>query len=227
MKKIAVVLSFLLLHSLAFCQSATKAISLASNSSVYIYATDSSGELIPIGTGWFYNNTTIVTAKHVVTDYEKSTETKEVPWKKITIITAKNETLTAVNTALSSKYDVAKITIKKPKKTYIPLKMASQESIKGDLVCGVGYDIDYDSHAFIGWNTGTRQDGFTRGQRFSITNADINPGHSGSAVLNVKGEVVGIAIGIDNRVSPEGDPVRGVSFFIPLTELKTALKNIK
>lgn len=51
------------------------------------------------------------------------------------------------------------------------------------------------------------------------TSAAINPGNSGGALLNVKGELIGI-----NSSKVGGDAVEGVGFAIPISEVKDILK---
>lgn len=53
------------------------------------------------------------------------------------------------------------------------------------------------------------------------TNATINPGNSGGALLNMKGEVVGI-----NQAKASGTSVEGMGYAIPITKAEPILKNL-
>ena len=53
------------------------------------------------------------------------------------------------------------------------------------------------------------------------TNAAINPGNSGGALLNSKGEVIGI-----NAAKYSSSSVEGMGFAIPVSSVKDVIENL-
>ena len=59
------------------------------------------------------------------------------------------------------------------------------------------------------------------GATFIQTDAAINPGNSGGALLNIKGEVIGIN---SNKIG--GDAVEGMGYAIPISAAKPIIENL-
>jgi len=57
------------------------------------------------------------------------------------------------------------------------------------------------------------------------TDAPINPGNSGGPLVNLRGELIGINVAVFNR-TPEGEPVQGIGFAIPIRLVEEALADI-
>lgn len=208
-----------------------KALTMADRSSVIIYVKTSKNPMYHrAGTGWFWrSHDVIVTAKHVVEEDVDTKTQKKISNISFMVETADGETAeTGMTPKKAQGYDVAILMLDHAsfKKHYPLLKFAKKDIELGDIICGVGYDLDYNHHAFVGYMTGYRQDEFTDLSRWGICSAVINPGHSGSAALNEKGELVGMMIAHDARFYRGGYPVVGSSFYVPLQELKNALHQL-
>ncbi len=67
---------------------------------------------------------------------------------------------------------------------------------------------------------GSGEDG-TNGASFIQTDAAINPGNSGGALLNIKGEVIGI-----NSSKIGGNAIEGMGYAIPISAAKPIIENL-
>jgi serine protease DegQ len=108
--------------------------------------------------------------------------------------------------------DVAVIRIPAENLTALPLADSSQLRI-GDFVVAIGNPFGVGQTATSGIVSGLNRTGL-RGlgiQNFIQTDASINPGNSGGALVNLRGELVGINSAI---YSPSGGNV-GIGFAIP------------
>jgi len=108
--------------------------------------------------------------------------------------------------------DVAVIQIPAEKLTALPLADSNQLRV-GDFVVALGNPFGVGQTATSGIVSGLNRTGL-RGlgiQNFIQTDASINPGNSGGALVNLKGELVGINSAI---YSPSGGNV-GIGFAIP------------
>lgn len=92
---------------------------------------------------------------------------------------------------------------------------SSGEMKPGELVIAIGNALGYGQSVTVGYVSALERevtvDGVTR--KLLQTDAAINPGNSGGALLNSKGEVIGI-----NSVKYSSEEVEGIGFAIPVDD---------
>lgn len=96
----------------------------------------------------------------------------------------------------------------------------------GDLLVAIGNPLDAQAFAWTvtdGIVSGLGRTVETDGQSFTLiqTNAAINAGNSGGALLNGKGELVGI-----NSMKISGSSVEGMGFAIPINDAKPIIEQL-
>ena len=93
----------------------------------------------------------------------------------------------------------------------------------GDMVIAVGNALGYGNSVTVGFVSAIRGDfQTTYGEREMIqTDAAINPGNSGGALVNIKGEVIGI-----NSAKYTATSVEGMGFAIPITQAMPILEEL-
>lgn len=131
---------------------------------------------------------------------------------------ADGRTFKAEVMGLDEETDLAVIKIEADKLAAIALAPADQLRV-GDFVVAVGNPFGLGQTVTSGivsalGRSGVRGLGF---QRFIQTDASINPGNSGGALINLRGELVGINTAI---YSPSGGNV-GIGFAIPVNIVKS------
>ena len=153
------------------------------------------GEFSPAGTGWLYKDGNhIATAAHVVSD-TKDNKLVVSYSVKVTFTDGEEEN---ADTVLSKFTDIAILTIK-AKKERKPLVLADKNPELCDFLIGSGHALGKSTITiFVGIVSGESEnfgyDGFPYLVDAMQTNAIICPGHSGSAALNNKGEVIGLIV---------------------------------
>lgn len=131
--------------------------------------------------------------------------------------------------------DVAKdIAVLKISETHLPhfLFGNSDEVQTGQWVLAIGYPLSLETTVTAGIVSATSRamasgsrhinKGETADRSFIQTDAAVNTGNSGGALINTKGELIGINSGI---ISPTGT-YAGYSFAIPINTVKSAVKDI-
>lgn len=96
----------------------------------------------------------------------------------------------------------------------------------GDLLVAIGNPLDAEAFAWTvtdGIVSGLGRTVESDGQSFTLiqTNAAINAGNSGGALLNGKGELVGI-----NSMKISGSSVEGMGFAIPINDAKPIIEQL-
>ncbi len=94
----------------------------------------------------------------------------------------------------------------------------------GELAIAIGNPLGYTDTVTVGFISGVnRKFQMSSGAYMSLiqTDAAINPGNSGGALLNAKGEVIGI-----NTVKIAETSVEGIGFAIPIDEVKPIIDEI-
>ena len=122
------------------------------------------------------------------------------------------------------KSDIAVIKIKK--KNLEAIKIAdSSKSRVGDLVLAIGNPFGLSHSVTMGIisATGRADMGIAEYENFIQTDAAINPGNSGGALVNMKGELVGINTAIVSRSGGS----QGIGFAIPSTMAMAVQKAIR
>ena len=127
--------------------------------------------------------------------------------------------------------DLAVIAVKKtdiPADTMARIKIAalgdSDELVVGEQVVAIGNALGYGQSVTSGWVSALNRSFESADESVSDliqTDAAINPGNSGGALLNMKGEVVGI-----NSVKYADSSVEGMGYAIPITKASPILSKL-
>ena len=153
-------------------------------------------------------------------------------------ITDSSDSSVDVNNAVSAKIkgtdeenDLAVIAVEKsdiPEETMNEIKIAqmgsSDDLVVGEQVVAIGNALGYGQSVTSGWvsalnRTISTEDGDTSG--LIQTDAAINPGNSGGAILNMKGEVIGI-----NAAKYADSQVEGMGYAIPISKAEPILEEL-
>ena len=153
-------------------------------------------------------------------------------------ITDSSDSSVDVNNAVSAKIkgtdeenDLAVIAVEKsdiPEETMNEIKIAqmgsSDDLVVGEQVVAIGNALGYGQSVTSGWvsalnRTIRTEDGDTSG--LIQTDAAINPGNSGGALLNMKGEVIGI-----NAAKYADSQVEGMGYAIPISKAEPILEEL-
>ena len=153
-------------------------------------------------------------------------------------ITDSSDSSVDVNNAVSAKIkgtdeenDLAVIAVEKsdiPEETMNEIKIAqmgsSDDLVVGEQVVAIGNALGYGQSVTSGWvsalnRTISTEDGDTSG--LIQTDAAINPGNSGGALLNMKGEVIGI-----NAAKYADSQVAGMGYAIPISKAEPILEEL-
>jgi serine protease Do/serine protease DegQ len=149
----------------------------------------------------------IVTNAHVV---ENATD--------ITVTTLDGRDYKAELVGADSPSDVAVLRVKNAKLTEMPIADSSRSEV-GDFVVAIGnpfglqHTVTYGIVSALG-RSGLNPDGY---EDFIQTDASINPGNSGGALVNLRGELVGVNSAILSR---SGGNI-GIGFAIPSNMVKS------
>lgn len=125
--------------------------------------------------------------------------------------------------------DLAVVAVKKsdiPEDTLNQIKIAqigsSDDLAVGQQVVAIGNALGYGQSVTSGWisalNRTISTDDGTNSTGLIQTDAAINPGNSGGALLNMKGELIGI-----NSAKIASDEVEGMGFAIPISKAEPIL----
>lgn len=127
--------------------------------------------------------------------------------------------------------DLAVVAVKKtdiPAGTMNRIKIAalgdSDELVVGEQVVAIGNALGYGQSVTSGWVSALNRSFESEDASVSDliqTDAAINPGNSGGALLNMKGEVVGI-----NSVKYADSSVEGMGYAIPITKASPILSKL-
>ena len=153
-------------------------------------------------------------------------------------ITDSSDSSVDVNNAVSAKIkgtdeenDLAVIAVEKsdiPEETMNEIKIAqmgsSDDLVVGEQVVAIGNALGYGQSVTSGWvsalnRTISTEDGDTSG--LIQTDAALNPGNSGGALLNMKGEVIGI-----NAAKYADSQVEGMGYAIPISKAEPILEEL-
>lgn len=161
----------------------------------------------------------IVTNNHVIEDADS-----------ITVTFVDNASIKATVKGTDSTMDLAVITVNKEdmnSSTLSAIKVAvmgDSESLKlGQSVIAIGNALGYGQTVTTGVVSALDRSVVIDDMTASLlqTSAAINPGNSGGALLNMKGEVIGI-----NSAKYSDTDVEGVGFAIPITDAQPIIENL-
>ena len=154
----------------------------------------------------------IITNAHVV---ENATE--------ITVTTLEGRDFKATVVGSDAASDVAVVKVKDAKLAEIPLGDSSKAEV-GDFVLAIGnpfglqHTVTYGIVSAVG-RSGINPDGY---EDFIQTDASINPGNSGGALINLRGELIGINSAILSR---SGGNI-GIGFAIPSNMVRSVMDQL-
>ena len=145
---------------------------------------------------------------------------------KITVTFADGSQADAIIKGTDATADLAVVTVDITKLTSDTLKAItvaklgnSDDSKVGEMVIAIGNALGYGQSVTVGYISAKDRnvevsDGYTSKTMVLLqTDAAINPGNSGGALINMKGEVIGI-----NTVKYASDEVEGMGYAIPITK---------
>jgi len=154
----------------------------------------------------------IVTNHHVVADA-----------KKIEVTFNNGQTLEAEVLGLDPDSDIAVITTRL--NNLPPLPIANSNEIRvGDIVLAIGNPFGIGQTVTQGIISATGRDrvGLNTYENFIQTDAAINPGNSGGALINARGEI----LGINSAIYSQSGNYLGISFAIPINLVLDVVQQI-
>lgn len=91
----------------------------------------------------------------------------------------------------------------------------SQQLKVGEMAIAIGNALGYGQSTTVGWISALEREVASEDYTMSLiqTDAAINPGNSGGALLNIKGEVIGI-----NSAKYSDESIEGMGFAIPISD---------
>jgi S1-C subfamily serine protease len=173
-------------------------------STVGAHDQNNAGETTAAGSGVVIDaeNGLIVTDNHVIADAVD-----------IAVALADGRQLQGTRVGADAATDIA--VIKVPAKDLKTIPLGDSDKLRmGDFVVALGNPFGFGQTATFGIVSGLRRSGLgiERYESFIQTDAAINPGNSGGALINLKGELIGINTAI---FGPTGANV-GIGFAIPI-----------
>lgn len=161
----------------------------------------------------------ILTNSHVVTP-SKETNSRFYTINgntKITVTLSNDEKVPAKVIGVDEISDLAVIKVEKDNLT--PAKLGNSDEIKlGQFVMAIGSPLGLNGTVTSGIiSTKSRKVSLSDGSSLNAiqTDASINQGNSGGALVNAKGEVIGV-----NTLKLAGNGVEGIGFAIPINQTK-------
>lgn len=120
--------------------------------------------------------------------------------------------------------DVAVIKIKEPPENLPVARIGNSNQVKiGEFVIAIGSPFGYSNTVTSGIISAKgRTTGLNLFENYIQTDASINPGNSGGALLNLKGELIGINTAIASRSGGS----QGIGFAIPINMAKHIMEDI-
>ena len=159
----------------------------------------------------------IATNNHVVAGSEK-----------LTVTFADENSVEGTIKGTDSKLDLAVVSVKKADisdETKQKIKIATMgdsSSVRvGEMAIAIGNALGYGQSVTTGIISATERsiEGVTG--KYIQTDAAINPGNSGGALLNAKGEIIGI-----NSAKIQDTSVEGMGYAIPISDAKEILQSL-
>jgi serine protease DegS len=123
--------------------------------------------------------------------------------------------------------DLALLSIKLKDPPVMPLGRSDELQV-GDAVLAIGNPLGLSqtvTHGIVS-ATGRSQLGVATFESFIQTDAAINAGNSGGALVNERGELIGINTAVLNKSGGGGISVEGIGFAIPVNLVRGVMKDI-
>ena len=103
-------------------------------------------------------------------------------------------------------------------------QLGNSDEVKiGQMAIAIGNSLGYGQSVTVGYISAKDRDITIDGQKYTNllqTDAAINPGNSGGALVNIKGEVIGI-----NNAKSGGSSVEGMGYAIPISKAQKILED--
>lgn len=154
----------------------------------------------------------IVTNNHVIANA-----------KKITVYLNDKESYTAQLVGLDVQLDLALLKIDSENLKYMVLGN-SDEIVVGEMVLVIGNPLGYLNQSLtVGYISGLEREITLDNEKMVLlqTDAAVNPGNSGGALINTRGELIGII-----NAKSYGSEIDGIGFAIPINDIKEVLDDI-
>jgi serine protease DegS len=123
--------------------------------------------------------------------------------------------------------DLALLSIKLKDLPVMPLGRSDEIQV-GDVVLAIGDPLGLSqtvTHGIVS-ATGRQQLGVATFENFIQTDAAINAGNSGGALINTRGELIGINTAVLNKSNSGNLSVEGIGFAIPVNLARGVMKDI-
>jgi hypothetical protein len=173
---------------------------------VLLVMEDANGQPLSLGSGFFVRDNIVATNFHVIEDsvggYAK-------------IIGKKKKYNISGTVGIDRDVDLVLLSINEAKAPFLPLGNSKDVKI-GDEIYAVGNPLGLEGTFSKGIISGIRKD---KVQTLMQITAPISPGSSGGAILNIQGQVVGVAV----ATFKEG---QNLNFAIPVNNLQALLSKI-
>jgi serine protease DegS len=158
----------------------------------------------------------IITNNHVIANAES-----------INVGLADNRVAPATVVGRDPDTDLALLSIKLKNLPVMPLGRSDEIQV-GDVVLAIGDPLGLSqtvTHGIVS-ATGRQQLGVATFENFIQTDAAINAGNSGGALINARGELIGINTAVLNKSNSGNLSVEGIGFAIPVNLARGVMKDI-
>ena len=160
---------------------------------------------------------------YVVTNYHVVAEAAT-----ITVVTQDAETHEAALVGRDTTADMALLKVEGDHFQPVTLGSSSELAI-GDMVVAIGNPLSaLEATQTVGYISGKNREVSTDSNVVNMlqTDAAINSGNSGGPLFNMRGEVVGITTAKYSGTSASGASIEGLSFAIPIDDLKKSMEDL-
>ena len=160
---------------------------------------------------------------YVVTNYHVVAEAAT-----ITVVTQDAETHEAALVGRDTTADMALLKVEGEHFQPVTLGSSTELAI-GDMVVAIGNPLSaLEATQTVGYISGKNREVSTDNNVVNMlqTDAAINSGNSGGPLFNMRGEVVGITIAKYSGTSASGASIEGLSFAIPIDDLKKSMEDL-
>ena len=160
---------------------------------------------------------------YVVTNYHVVAEAAT-----ITVVTQDAETHEAALVGRDTTADMALLKVEGEHFQPVTLGSSTELAI-GDMVVAIGNPLSaLEATQTVGYISGKNREVSTDSNVVNMlqTDAAINSGNSGGPLFNMRGEVVGITTAKYSGTSASGASIEGLSFAIPIDDLKKSMEDL-
>ena len=160
---------------------------------------------------------------YVVTNYHVVAEAAT-----ITVVTQDAETHEAARVGRDTTADMALLKVEGEHFQPVTLGSSTELAI-GDMVVAIGNPLSaLEATQTVGYISGKNREVSTDNNVVNMlqTDAAINSGNSGGPLFNMRGEVVGITTAKYSGTSASGASIEGLSFAIPIDDLKKSMEDL-